>query len=464
MSERNVFPADFTWGVAASSYQIEGAVREGGRGSSIWDHFSRAPGKVFRGHTGEVACDHYRRYAQDVALMKEIGVKAYRFSIAWPRVFPRGAGAANRAGLDFYSRLTDVLLEAGIEPWATLYHWDFPWELHLRGGWLNPDISDRFADYVSAVVDALSDRVSSWMTLNEPQVFIGMGYGSGVHAPGLKLSLEETLLASHHALLAHGKAVRTIRARAKKTPYVGWAPVGIAFYPASESAEDVAAARAATFFVSDPGAHSPQEVNQVTWNSAWWMDPVFKGAYPEEAWKRLEAFVPDLGPDDLSIISSPLDFLGCNHYHGEKVRSDGKGFWRTEEHYQGNPTTTMKWDVTPESIYWTAKFLHERYGMPLYFTENGLAATDMVSPDGFVHDQNRVEFIRAYLRNVGRAVGEGIPVKGYFAWSLLDNFEWEQGYSQRFGLVYVDYVDQKRTLKDSARFYRDVMRGSGAAL
>ncbi len=464
MSDTAIFPADFVWGAATASYQVEGAVAADGRTPSIWDRFCASPGKVFRGQTGEVACDHYHRYREDVGIMKELGLLAYRFSISWPRVMPGGGGKVNAAGLDFYSRLVDSLLEAGIAPWATLYHWDLPWELQMRGGWLSRETADRFADYAASVVDALSDRVAHWMTMNEPQVFIGLGYGSGLHAPGWKLSLAETLRAAHHALVGHGEAVGAIRDRAKKTPRVGWAPVAISYYPAGPSAADVEAARAATFSVASPGGHSPEEVYGAVWNSAWWMDPVFKGAYPAEAEAALAPYLPPIAPGDMDLISRPLDFLGVNHYHAEEVRSDGRGGWEKADHCQGIPTTTMRWDVTPDSIYWAAKFLHERYGKPIYFTENGIATTDFVSPDGSVRDEGRVEFMRAYLKSLGRAVAEGIPVKGYFAWSLMDNFEWAEGYAQRFGLVRVDYATQARTVKESGRFYRKVIESRGAAL
>ncbi|WP_404421554.1 GH1 family beta-glucosidase [Nibricoccus sp. IMCC34717] len=464
MSQATLFPESFCWGAATSCFQIEGALDADGRKPSIWDKFSNVPGKTFRGHGGEPGCDHYRRYREDVQLMKAMGLKAYRFSIAWPRVMPDGTGAVNAKGLEFYSNLVDELLAAGITPFVTLYHWDLPWALHLRGGWLNPDSPKWFADYVAAVVDKLGDRVENWFTLNEPQVFIGIGYGAGWLAPGLKLSLEENLLAGHHALLAHGRAAQVIRARAKRKPRVGWAPVAVSYYPETETPENIEAARLATLSVGEPGAHTPEEVHRMTWNSAWWMEPVYRGEYPQEAWKRLERFVPAIGPDDMKLISQPLDFFGANHYHGDPVVADGKGGWRKVDTATGNPTTTMKWDTTPRSIYWAAKFFNERYKLPVYFTENGTATTDFVAPNGEVHDGGRVEYVRNYLRELRRAVADGIDVAGYFYWSLMDNYEWAEGYAQRFGIVHVDYATQKRTVKDSGKFYSGVIASRGANL
>ncbi|MDX2188045.1 MAG: GH1 family beta-glucosidase [Opitutaceae bacterium] len=464
MSAVTQFPQDFCWGAATSSFQIEGALDADGRKPSIWDHFCRQPGKVFRSHGGEPACDHYHRFREDVQVMKALGLKAYRFSIAWPRVIPDGVGSINAKGLEFYSQLVDELLANGITPFVTLYHWDLPWSLHLRGGWLNPEIPNWFADYAAAVVDKLGDRVEHWFTLNEPQVFIGLAYGAGWHAPGHKMSLAENLLAGHHALLAHGRAVQVIRARAKRKPKVGWAPVAISYFPESETPEDIEAARLATFSVSGPGAHSPEEVHRVTWNSAWWMEPVYRGEYPKEAWSRLEAFVPRVADGDMKLISQPLDFFGGNHYHGDQVKADGKGGWAATHTPTGNPVTTMKWDTTPRSIYWAAKFFHDRYKLPVYFTENGTATTDFVSPDGQIHDGGRTEYIRCYLRELRRACADGVSVAGYFYWSLMDNFEWAEGYSQRFGIVHVDYATQKRTIKDSGKFYREVIATRGSNL
>ncbi|MDX2119336.1 MAG: GH1 family beta-glucosidase [Planctomycetota bacterium] len=439
-----MFPQGFIWGAAAASYQIEGAAKEDGRGPSVWDTFSHTPGKVVRGHTGDVACDHYHRMREDVALMKSLGLKAYRFSVAWPRVMPTGEGAINEKGLAFYERLVDALLEAGIEPWLTLYHWDMPQALQDNGGWLNPQISTWFEAYARAVVDRLSDRVTHWMTINEPQVFIGLGHGSGTHAPGLQLSFKEQLIAGHNVLLAHGKAARTIRQYAKKPAKIGWAPVGSCQFPLSESPEAIEAARTATF--THHGKH--------LWSNTWWGDPVNFGHYPEDAIKAFGDDMCSVAPGDMDIIKQPLDFYGLNIYSGEPHN----GSWET-----GNPQTAFKWNVAPRALYWCPRFIHDRYKLPIVITENGMAGLDWVAPDGHVRDPQRIDFSRQYLLQFGRAAAEGFGA-GYFHWSILDNFEWAEGYQMRFGLVHVDYQTQNRTPKDSAYWYREVITTNGAHL
>jgi len=448
------FPKDFIWGAAAASYQIEGAAREEGKGPSIWDAFSHTPGKVLNGDTGDVACDHYHRYAEDVGLMKEIGLKAYRFSISWPRVIPSGAGAVNSHGLAFYDRLIDTLLAAKIVPYVTLFHWDYPKALYDRGGWLDPDSSQWFADYTKVIVDRLSDRVTHWMTLNEPQVFVGYGHQDGNHAPGVKLGMTEVLRIAHNVLLAHGKSVQMIRAHAKSTPIIGYAPVGVAKMPVTESKEDIEAARKATFSVD---SHN-------TWNNTWWMDPVFLGHYPEEGLKAYEKHLPKIQDGDLKTIFQPLDFFGTNIYNGQFVKAaSGRGF-EAVPYKMGQELTAFKWPVTPTCLYWAIKFFHERYKKPIYITENGLSSIDWVCVDGKVHDAMRIDFLTRYIREFSRAYQEGADIRGYFHWSILDNFEWAEGYRERFGLVHVDYVSQKRTPKDSAYWYRDLIRSNGENL
>lgn len=458
------FPADFIWGTSTSSYQIEGAPRADGKGPSIWDEFCRFPGKVFRGHTGDTACDHYYRYREDIGLMADVGVGFYRFSVSWPRVLPEGTGTVNPDGLDFYDRLVDGLLESGIQPFITLYHWDLPWALQIRGGWLNPDSPDWFAEYSRTVVEKLSDRVRHWLTLNEPQVFIGLAYGLGIHAPGYQLSLRETLLAGHHALLAHGKSVQVIRQHSRQTSQIGWAPVGLPFMPATSAEEDIEAARRATFEVPAPTSHDPAGVQSATWNTAWWTDPVFNGQYPQDGIRNLEPWLPAIAEGDMELISQPLDFFGCNIYHAQTVRADGRGGFEKVLPPAGGPRTMMQWDVTPDALYWGTRFFHERYGLPIHITENGMALTEIVTPGGRIHDSARIEFLRQYLTGAERALAEGIPVAGYFAWSFLDNFEWSEGYAQRFGLVHVDFETQKRTLKDSAYFYKELIASNGSNL
>ncbi len=449
------FPEHFVWGAAAASYQIEGAVDEDGKGPSIWDMFCQKPGAVWQGHSGAVACDHYHRYEGDVGLMKQVGLKAYRLSLCWPRLLPEGTGALNSRGVDFYSRLIDALLEAGITPWVTLFHWDYPLALYHRGGWLNRDSADWFADYAHVVAEALSDRVKHFFTLNEPQVYIGFGQMEGVHAPGEKLPLSQMLLAGHHTLLAHGKAVQALRASAKQPLLIGYAPVGLPRTPYTDSAEDLAAARKATFTVTEKNS----------WNNSWWMDPVFLGEYPSQGLEFFGADVPKFPASDLAVMAQPLDFFGVNIDQSAPVRAStvAPGFERVE-FPTGYPTTAFNWPITPEALYWGPRFFHERYQKPVFITENGLSCRDWVSLDGKVHDSARIDFTRRYLRELQRAHTDGVDLGGYFHWSIMDNFEWAAGYRERFGLIHVDYETQERTLKDSAHWYRGVIESNGAAL
>ncbi len=447
------FPKDFVWGAAAASYQVEGAAYADGKGLSVWDVMCRWPGKVWEGNTGDVACDHYHRYQEDARLMGEIGLKAYRLSICWPRVLPEGSGAVNPPGLAFYDRLVDALLENGVQPCVTLFHWDYPYALYCRGGWLNRDSADWFADYTAVIVDALSDRVSHWMTQNEPQCYIGLGHQTGVHAPGVQLPFASVLLAAHHSLLAHGKAVQVIRARAKSKPVIGAAPVGVVKVPASESPADIEAARRATFSI----------VARDCFNNTWWADPMILGQYPEDGLALFGADVPEIRPGDMETICQPLDFYGVNIYTGQVVRAAADG-WEPVRGDDGPPLTAMDWRVVPAALYWGPRFLYERYRLPLAVTENGMANCDWVHLDGQVHDPQRIDYIRRYLREYRRAIGDGVPGKAYFVWSIMDNFEWAYGYSRRFGIIYVDYPSGRRILKDSAHWYRDVIATNGANL
>jgi beta-glucosidase len=448
------FSKDFTWGVATAAYQIEGApyLEEGGK--SVWDMFCMRSGAIYEGNTGDIACDHLHRSQEDVSIMKEIGIKAYRFSISWPRVLPDGTGKVSEQGLAFYDRLVDSLLEAGIEPYATLFHWDFPYELYCKGGWLNRDSADWFAEYTKVMVDRLSDRVSRWMTINEPQCVITLGHEIGIHAPGDKLGKAECLRAAHHILLAHGRSVKTIRAYAKKTPSISWAPVGGIALPASESPEDIAAARAWTF---DEGARDG-------FGNAWWYDPVFKGHYPQQAFESFGKCAPSIRNGDMEEISQPLDFFGTNIYQAPYVKAGAGGKPEKVQYKPGFPRTAFQWPVVPECLYWAPKFYYERYGKPIYITENGLACLDWVGVDGQVKDPQRIDYLNRHLANLKRASEEGVDIGGYFQWSLLDNFEWAEGYKMRFGLVHVDYETQKRTLKSSAYWYKDVINSNGENL
>jgi len=451
---RMSFPEGFVWGASTAAYQVEGAWNEDGKGPSVWDVFCRQEGAIYRGHTGEVACDHYHHYDDDVAVMKEIGLTGYRFSVSWPRVLPNGIDPVNEKGLAFYDRLVDRLLEAGIEPYLTLFHWDYPYELFLRGGWLNPDSPEWFAAYAETVTRRLSDRVTHWMTLNEPQVFVWAGHSEGRHAPGLRLGAAHLAVASHHVLLAHGRGVQAIRGAARKGVQVGYAPEGIVRIPATDRPQDVEAAREATFAMN--GTYL--RVN------TWWMDPVFLGRYPEDGLRAFGADAPRVASADMDTIHQPLDFFGFNNYFSRQVVRAADGSIVEVEFPPGAPRTAYQWDVTPQSLYWGTRFFHERYGLPIYITENGLSNIEWVSVDGAVHDPQRIDFLTRYLRALRRASGEGIPVRGYFQWTLMDNFEWAAGYRERFGLVYVDFQTQRRIPKDSARWYKGVIAANGENL
>jgi beta-glucosidase len=448
------FPDGFLWGAATASYQIEGAAAEDGKGESNWDVFCRRPGAVFEGHTGDVACDHYHRYPEDVALMKALGVSAYRFSISWPRVLPEGTGSVNRAGLDFYDRLTDAVLAAGIQPFCTLFHWDLPQALQHRGGFLNRDMADWFAEYAALMGRKLGDRLRIWATQNEPQCYIGLGLLTGTHAPGLKLGFSETLLAAHHSMLAHGKAVRALRASVSGAQ-VGYVIATTTMRPATGTDADVAAARDAMFAVRD----------RTHWNNAWWADPVLLGAYPSDGLDLFGRDMPNFPAGDLEEMRQPLDWLGINIYKADTVRRGADGLPQAVPVKPGHPRSGVDWQpITPDSHYFGPRFFYDRYRVPIWMTESGLSTRDQVSLDGRVHDPQRIDYMQRTLLELRRAMHDGVPVKGYMAWSLLDNFEWADGYKQRFGLVYVDYENQRRIPKDSFDWYARVIATRGASL
>lgn len=433
------FPEKFYWGAASAAHQVEGAYNEDGKGMGIWDALHE--GHVKHGENGNDACDHYHRYKEDVALMKQMGLKAYRFSISWPRVIPE-EGKVNQKGLEFYRKLVEELVEAGIEPMITLFHWNLPMWIHEQGGWNCDKVSDYFADYTRVIVDDLSDRVTYWMTINEPQVFIGLGYVQGVHAPFLK-EKENELLLTKNVMLAHGKAVKVIREFAKNKPIIGLAPTGGGITPVSLSGEDIEAAREASY-----------PANAHVFSTNWWMDPIILGEVPE-------VLQPVLNQEAMQVIHQPLDFFGFNIYHNNNY-SEVSG--ANSNVTSGIPRTTMDWPITEECLYWMAKFHYERYHLPILITENGMANTDFVMLDKKVHDPQRVDFIHRYLKYLKKAVEEGIPVIGYLYWSVMDNFEWAEGYDKRFGLIYVDYQTKERILKDSAYFYSDVIKSNGDML
>lgn len=451
------FRKDFKWGAATSAYQIEGAAFEDGKGWNIWDVFCKEENRVYGGHTGETACDHYHRFGEDIALMKQIGIRAYRFSINWARVLPNGYGEVNEAGLRFYDELIDGLCAAGIEPYITLYHWELPYQIYLRGGWMNGEIIDWFGAYAALIVKRYSDRVKYYFTLNEPQCFIGLGFLDGVHAPGLKVPVRDTFIMAHNVLKAHGMAVKQMRAAARQDIQIGYAPTGTMSYPDSDREEDIQAARTHLFGF-------PEEISRWTWNVSWWSDPVLLGEYPLEGLRRFREHLPPITKEDLELISQPIDFYGQNIYNGNRIRMGADGQPEIVKRYAGFPKTALDWPVTPECLRWGPQFLYERYQTPIYITENGLACHDVVSRDGQVHDPNRIDFLSRYLKSLQEAAENGVDIRGYFQWSLMDNFEWHSGYAERFGLVFVDYETQKRIIKDSGHWYAGLISTNGDIL
>ncbi len=441
------FPPDFLWGAATSSYQIEGAVHEDGRGPSIWDLFSQTPGRVFQGHTGDPAADHYHRMQDDVALMAGLGLNAYRFSIAWPRILPTGTGTINERGLDFYDRLVDTLLAHHITPLVTLYHWDLPVPLHERGGWLNRDTAHAFADYAEIVARRLGDRVDWWITHNEPWVAAFLGYGIGVHAPGIK-DRNAACTAAHHLLLSHGLALPRLRASVRSTAQIGITLNLYPIYPGDDSAETQEAVERADAF-----------------SNRWFLDPVFQGRYPDGLFAAMGAAEPPIQAGDLEMIAAPIDFLGVNYYSRKVVRAltpasqDSEWAPTGYEEVMNLPGATYTqmgagWEVYPAGLADLLVRLKQDYApRAIAITENGAAFEDQWDGDGHVSDPQRLHFVRDHLRAVGQAVAQGVPVRGYFLWSLMDNFEWGEGYSKRFGMVYIDYPTQRRIIKDSGHWY-----------
>ena len=447
MTTRVKFPEGFLWGAATSAYQIEGSPLADGAGPSIWQRFAHTPGMMKNGDTGDVACDHYKRMPSDVALMRELGLKAYRFSISWSRVFPEGKGRINPKGLDFYARLVDTLRENGIEPLATLYHWDLPAALDDRGGWLNPDIAGWFADYAAVMYKRLDGSVEKWATLNEPWVVTDGGYLHGALAPGHR-SKYEAPIASHHLLRAHGAAVQAYRAHGKHQ-------IGIVVniepkYPASQSADDIAATKRADAYMNRQ-----------------YLDPVFFGKYPEEMREIFGDAWPEWPAEDFALIKQPIDWLGVNYYTRSVVRHDAQNYpLKTAVVPQHATYSETGWEVFPQGLTDTLAWVRDRYGNPpVYITENGSAFYDPpVAEDGVLDDPLRVNYQKKHLRAVSDAIAQGCDIRGYMAWSLLDNLEWSLGFSKRFGIVHVDFATQKRTIKASGRHYARVVASNGASL
>ena len=445
------FPQGFLWGSATASYQVEGAVKEEGRGPSIWDTFSHTPGKTHNGDTGDVADDHFHLYKEDIALMKNLGLTVYRFSIAWSRVFPQGTGAPNPKGLDFYNRMLDSLLEAGIAPYCTLYHWDLPQTLEDKGGWQNHDTAKAFADYAGYTAGKLSDRIQHFMTMNEIRSFTELGYGNGQHAPGLKVGPQKFAQVCHHAVLGHGLAVQAIRAAARPGTKIGFADNATATSPVIDTPEHVEAATRAM-----------REEN------AAYLTVIREGKYTDLYLKRLGANAPKFTAEEMKIIGSPLDFQGLNVYQPMWIRAVTPED-NAHDHEQGYadvpgpssyPHMFSPWlTFGPEGIYWSPRLANKLWDLKeIYITENGSSSADVPTAQGTVLDTDRTMFLRNYLTQLQRAVTDGVPVKGYFLWSLLDNYEWADGYEKRFGITYVDFKTQKRTPKLSSQFYKEVIR------
>lgn len=451
-----MFRDDFVWGVASSAYQVEGRDAEDGCGKNIWDTFTEE-GRILDGKNAYTACDHMHRYKEDYKLMKLLGIKAYRFSMSWARILPEGTGKVNEKAIAMYRDMILSMKENGIEPYITMYHWEFPQALQDKGGWLNEDVIQWFGEYAKVVAENFSDICEYFITLNEPECFVGLGHLSGVHAPGLKLPYKDVFKIAHNALRAHGQAVINLRKYASRPIKVGYAPTCGMAYPATDSPEDIEAARKTLF-----GFHQPMD--NWTWNVAWFNDPVFLGKYPEEGLKKFAEYLPEITDEDMELISQPLDFMGQNIYNGYMMRQGEDGEPEYVDREAGAAKTAAGWPVTPECFYYGVKFLYERYHLPLYITENGMSCHDDVSLDGRVHDPNRQNFLDLYISALQRANDDGADVRGYFLWTFLDNFEWDKGYTERFGIVYVDFKTQKRIVKDSAFWYQKIIESNGREL
>ncbi|MDX2187150.1 MAG: GH1 family beta-glucosidase [Opitutaceae bacterium] len=442
-SYQSPFPDNFVFGFAAAAPQIEGAAFEDGKGPSVWDHFARIPGKVLGGDTLDVACDHYHLYPRDFALMQSLGIRHYRLSIAWPRFFPKGEGEVNPLAISFYRKLIQSMLDHGITPWVTLFHWDLPQALDEKGGWASRATVDAFANYANVAVESLSDLVKNWITLNEIRCFTHLAHETCTKAPGRKVSKAELNQMYHHALLAHGHAVSAVRKFGGPGARVGLTDNPDISVPVMETEADIAAARA---WFADANAHI--------------LGALFDGKYSDSYLKRCGADAPQVKEGDFAIISQPTDFLGLNIYSGSFVRAAKAGGYERLEHSEFYPTTSCAWlKVVPQSIYWGLRHCSEIYGVKsLYITENGCGYDDDKVVNGEVLDLHRRDFLRAYLREVHRSIGDGVPVDGYFLWSFVDNYEWEDGYRRRFGVVHCDFETQVRTPKLSARYFAEVVR------
>ena len=443
-----MFPKDFIWGVACASYQCEGAWNEDGKGRNIWDDFTHVPGNILNGDTGDRACDSYHRWAEDVRLMKQFGIQAYRFSISWARIIPDGDGAVNEKGLEFYDNLVNALIASGIKPMITLYHWDLPSALQDKGGWLNRDIVSAFGRYARVIAEHFKGRVDTYMTLNEPQCVTGLGYLEGIHAPGWKLGEREALKCYFNLCLAHSEATRQIRQALGQDCRIGVASCGRLCYPRVDTPAGREAAYRATFDPAD-----------WVFSMNIFLDPLFFRRFAEGSPKVVEEFAAGISQADWDSMEAP-DFVGINVYQGDPVEEDGS----VSPIPAGFPLTATKWKVTPEVLHFGPMQIYQRYGKPVLITENGLSCNDRVYLDGKVHDADRIDFLTRYLRSLSQASKEGVPLMGYLQWSFLDNFEWSNGYNERFGIIYVDYESCDRIPKDSAQWYAQVIASNGEIL
>lgn len=442
------FPKEFIWGAASSAYQIEGAVSEGGRTATIWDTFCSKPGKIFAGQDGTEACDAYHRWQEDLDLLAATGAKNYRFGIGWSRIFPTSDEQPNSEGLAYYDAVVDGCIARGLEPWITLYHWDLPQYLDDNGGWLCRETAQSFGHLCQVVAEHFQGRVTRYFTLNEPQCSAELGYGNGIHAPGLTLTKEEVFRCMHNLALAHGYGTLAIR-KADKDALVGIASTGRLCYPKTETPTDIEAARKATFAVLD---------EDWCFTHHWFLDAVMFGHYPACQGTFLDVLTEQVDPQDFEIIHQVPDFLGLNIYNGHEVTVDEHGNPQYVDRYRGYPRTALKWPVTPEVMCWGPLFLQQRYQLPMYITENGQSCNDRIFLDGKVHDADRIDFLQGYLLQLAKGIHLGSDVRGYFHWSLTDNFEWSNGYDDRFGLIYIDYRTQQRIPKDSYFWYSDLIK------
>ncbi|SEW35683.1 GH1 family beta-glucosidase [[Clostridium] fimetarium] len=454
MSLKFNFQSNFVWGVASSAYQIEGGWDCDGKGPSIWDAFCHENSNIANAQTGDISCNHYENYLNDIKLMHSLGINAYRFSISWPRVFPNGDKVLNSKGLEFYDKLVDALIEYNITPYITLYHWDLPQALEDQGGWQNRDTAVAFSEYAAFICKHFSTRVKNYITINEPQIILFLGYHNGIHAPGLKLSMGATLNVIHNLALAHGMAVNAMRLSANAPVLIGFSSTGELCYPyenqdssstnfKSSTKEDIDTARSMSFTVTKDNWMFCHTI---------FCDAVCLGKYPDILGEPASKLISAFKDGDMEIMHQPIDFLGVNIYNGHCV--DSNGFVPREP---GFPRTALKWPITPEVMNWGTRFIYERYQLPIYITENGLSCHDKIYLDGKVHDQERIDFLQRYLLELEKSYSAGTDISGYFHWSFTDNFEWHNGYEDRFGLIYIDYQTQERIPKDSALWYKSII-------